>query len=412
VVDRASVIRGADGRPLRMIGSMLDVTESRTLDERLRQAQKMEAVGHLTGGVAHDFNNLLTVIIGNAEFLTEGLEGSPLQELASMTAAAAERGAQLTSRLLAFARRQPLQPRAVDVDDLLRSLDALLRRTLPETIDIQLSRADGTWAAHVDPGQLEAAILNLAINARDAMPGGGSLTIETANAVLDADYARIQPESQPGAYVALTVTDTGSGMTPDVAARAFDPFFTTKPVGKGSGLGLSMVYGFAKQSGGHARLYSEPGVGTAVRLYLPRDEAAGRTDAAPTDAALVPRGDEHVLVVEDDDLVRAHVQTQLRTLGYRVTTAADAPAALRLMEQTDDVDLLFTDVVMPGGMNGADLAREAQRRWPGLKVLFTSGYTENAIVHHGRLDAGVELLSKPYRRADLARKLRHVLDDG
>jgi len=379
------------------------------LNLRLRQAQKMEAVGQLTGGVAHDFNNLLTVILGNAEYVARGLPaGSEIRQMVEMIEQAAERGAELTRSLLAFARRQPLEPRTVDVGRQLRGMEALLARTLGEHVAVRFVLHDETWAATVDPAQLESAVLNLALNARDAMPDGGALTVEAVNARLDAAYARGDAEILPGDYVMVAVSDTGTGMPPEVAARAFEPFFTTKEVGKGSGLGLSMVYGFVKQSGGHARIYSEAGHGTTVKLYLPRAAGGGAAEESRP-AASAPAGNETILMVEDDELVRAFVAGELKALGYVVLAAADGRAALATLGGDARVDLLFTDVVMPGGLSGPQLAAEARRLRPGLKILYTSGYTENAIVHHGRLDAGVRLLSKPYRRHDLARVLREVL---
>ncbi|PWG65888.1 hypothetical protein DEM34_00480 [Spiribacter halobius] len=410
VIDRGFAIRDAAGQAVRMLGSITDVTEQRELERRVRQSQKLEAVGQLTGGVAHDFNNLLTVILGNAEVLGESLRHDPpLRQLAEMTGSAAERGAELTSRLLAFSRQQALEPKVVDLNRLLASLDGLLRRTLPESIDIELVRGGGLWLAEVDPGQLEVALLNLAVNARDAMPGGGHLTIETANSRLDAEYARHHQELRPGQYVQVSFSDTGAGMSPEVVEQAFEPFFTTKEVGRGSGLGLSMVYGFVKQSGGHAKIYSEPDQGTTVKLYFPRVNAKAAAEAPP-EVEIVAGGHEHILVVEDDDLVREYLSGQLVSLGYRVTSSASGPEALEQLRARDDVDLLLTDVVMPGGMNGRELADQALVLRPGLKVLFTSGYTENAIVHQGRLDPGVQLLGKPYRRQDLAERVRQVLD--
>ncbi len=413
VIDRGFVLRDDEGRAVRMLGSMVDVTERRELDERLRQAQKLEAVGQLTGGVAHDFNNLLTVILGNTELLVDTLSPeSSAHQLAEMTLMAAERGAELTSRLLAFARRQPLAPEVVDLNRLVMGLENLLRRTLQESVDIQMVREPGLWLTEIDPGQLEVAVLNLTINARDAMPQGGRLTVETANVVLDEDYAQEHNEVVAGEYVLLSVSDTGQGMAPDVVARAFDPFFTTKAPGKGSGMGLSMVYGFVKQSGGHAKIYSERGEGTTLRLYFPRAWAEETPIMSRRQASLPEGGSEHILVVEDDTLVRQNLIGQLRTLGYRVTSASSAAQALELLRGLHDVDLLFTDVVMPGGMNGPELAEEARALYPALKVLFTSGYTENAIVHHGRLDRGVHLLSKPYRKHEMATKVRQALDAG
>lgn len=413
VMDRALIIRDDAGVPRRMLGSLSDLTQRRQTEAQLREAQKLEVVGHLTGGVAHDFNNLLTVIIGTAESLTERLgDDAESVMLAEMTMAAAQRGAELTSRLLAFARQQPLEPKTTDVAHLVANFDPILRRTLSEDIDMEVVRGGGLWAATVDPGQLETALLNLVINARDAMPRGGRLTIETGNVSLDDDYAQAQEEVAAGQYVMLSISDTGSGMPPEIAMRVFEPFFTTKEVGKGSGLGLSMVYGFIKQSRGHVKIYSEQGEGTTVRLYLPR-ALGSRGPGETTGSAVRPdiTGDERILVVEDDPMVREHVARQLRGLGYEVTVASDGPQALERLECGETFDLLFTDVVMPGGLNGRELALAARRIRPDLKVLFTSGYTENAIVHQGRLDPGVQLLSKPYRKRELAEKVRRVLDE-
>jgi signal transduction histidine kinase len=398
--------------PLQGISFILDLTQQRLIEDQLRQAQKMEIVGQLTGGVAHDFNNLLLVILGSAEALAEDLAESPkLESLAQLTLTAAMRGAELTNRLLAFARRQPLQPTSADVNSLLSGMEGLLRRTLQEAIDIEIAGDPALWSCIVDVAALESAILNLAINARDAMPGGGHLTIETTNVEVDATYAATRPEVQPGNYVLIAITDDGIGMTPEVAERAFEPFFSTKPAGKGSGLGLSMVYGFVKQSGGHISLYSEPGKGTTVRLYLPRADSAARWEPARGVSLSIPAGKgETVLLVEDNDLVRSFSEMQLRNLGYKVTTAADGAAALDALKR-DRFDLLFTDVILPGTLNGPRLAEAAKQLQPGIKVLYASGYTENAIVHHGRLDVGVELISKPYSRPTLARRLRQILEE-
>ncbi|OFE13746.1 hypothetical protein PHACT_11875 [Pseudohongiella acticola] len=413
VSDRGFVIRNGDGKAIRMVGSMMDVTDRIELDERMRQAQKLEAVGQLTGGVAHDFNNLLTVILGNAELLTEQLtDQQQLRMLAEMTATAAERGAELTNRLLAFSRRQPLDPRNVNINKLIQNMDNLLRRTLQEHIDIETVYAGGLWLSEVDPGQLEGALLNLAINARDAMPSGGKLTIETGNTQLDQAYADTQDEVVPGQYVMVSVSDTGTGMTPEVRRKAFEPFFTTKQMGKGSGLGLSMVFGFAKQSGGHVKIYSEIDEGSTVKLYLPRANSADNTNYDGHLAPDIEGGNEIILLVEDDPLVREHVSAQLEALGYQVHTATNADEAHDTLKLMNNIDLLFTDIVMPGSMNGRRLADLALKLRPGIKVLFTSGYTENAIVHHGRLDRGVHLLNKPYRRQELAAKVRKVLDEN
>jgi PAS domain S-box-containing protein len=408
---RLSLLRDAAGQPEAVLAIQTDVTRRLALESQLQQSQRLEAVGQLTGGVAHDFNNLLTVILGNAELLAEMLADNPsLLPLARMTATAAERGAELTQRLLAFARKQPLQPQAVDAHQLLTSMDALLRRTLPESIELQTVRAAGLWPVLADPVQLESAVLNLVLNARDAMPEGGKITLETANAWIDQDYAEQHGDVLPGQYTLVSVSDTGMGMSAHTMAHAFEPFFTTKGVGRGTGLGLSMVYGFAKQSRGHVKLYSEPGHGTTVRVYLPRADQAARDSTAPKPGVHHElRGTATVLVVEDDDLVRRFATEMLRNLGYEVLAAEHGAAAVAVLQSRNDIDLLFTDVVMPGGMNGRQLADAARELHPGLKVLFTSGYTENAIVHHGRLDRGVELLTKPYRAVDLARKLRSVL---
>jgi len=413
VVDRGCVFRDADETATRMVGGLTDVTERISLEEQLRQAQRLEAVGQLTGGVAHDFNNLLTVILGNADLLTEQLEERSISpEMVTMIRSAAEQGAELTRRLLAFARRQPLDPRPTDLNQLAADIDGLLRRTLGEHIELEISRGGGLWHAMIDPPQLESTLLNLAINARDAMPQGGRLTIETANARLDSEYAAHQIDVKPGQYVMLAVSDTGSGIPDEVAARVFEPFFTTKEKGQGSGLGLAMVYGFIKQSGGHVRIYSEAGEGTTVRLYLPRSTTASANTQAPVVAPDARAAGEKILLVEDDTAVRQLTRHLLEALGYRVLEAANGPAAQAILEGSEPIDLLFTDIVMPGGMSGRQLADTAETIRPGIKVLYASGYSENAIVHHGRLDPGVHLLAKPYRRADLARMVRIALEDG
>ncbi|MFA5495358.1 MAG: ATP-binding protein, partial [Porticoccaceae bacterium] len=387
-----------------------DHSVRRKLEQQLRESQRLEAVGHLTGGMAHDFNNLLTVILGNAEILGETLpKDSPLHNLAQMVVVAAERGADLTQRLLAFARRQPLEPEVLDINQLINNLDGLLRRTLGGYIDIEWVRAPALWPALVDPAQLESAVLNLAINARDAMSGGGRLTIETANTRLDDDYVRGHVDLKAGQYVMVAVSDTGSGIAPGNLRRVFEPFFTTKEVGKGTGLGLSMVFGFVKQSGGHINIYSEEGEGTTVRMYLPRAFGEGRSPPSEGEEVTATGGDAVILLVEDDDLVRDYASQQLIDAGYQVLCAVTGREALAILQSRQDIDLLFTDVVMPGGMSGRELADRAQEIHPSLRVLYTSGYTENAIVHHGRLDPGVQLLNKPYRRALLLDKVRQVL---
>ncbi len=385
------------------------VAERRQAELALQQAQKMESLGQLTGGVAHDFNNLLQVVSGNLELLAKDVAGNARAERRVTNAlAGVSRGAKLASQLLAFGRRQPLDPRALDVGRLVADMDDMLRRSLGEGVEVKTAVCSGLWTAFADPAQLENALLNLAINGRDAMDGRGRLTIEAANAALDAAYAQAQPDMAAGQYVTVAVTDTGSGMTPQVLAQVFEPFFSTKPEGKGTGLGLSMVYGFAKQSGGHVMIDSEPGQGTTVTLYLPRTLQAEEV-AAPLPAAPGAGGSETILVAEDDGQVRATVVETLRDCGYRVLEAADAESALAMIENGAAVDLLFTDVVMPGLLASSDMARRACQRLPNLAVLFTSGYTQDTIVHGGRLDAGVELLSKPYDRETLARKVRHVL---
>jgi signal transduction histidine kinase/CheY-like chemotaxis protein len=385
------------------------------LHTRLLQSQRLEAVGQLTGGVAHDFNNLLTVVLGNADLLRGGALDEPVRAQAlQMLTEAAERGAGLTRQLLAFARKQPLAPGSVDVNPLVAALEPMLRRTLGEHIEIELVRGAGVWPALVDAGQLENALLNLCLNARDAMPRGGRLTLETANAALDPRYAEAHAEVTPGQYTMLAVSDTGNGISREHLKHVFEPFFTTKEKGKGTGLGLAMVYGFVKQSGGHVSIYSEPGQGTTVKIYLPRAEPARASAAvAPVPAPLPPAaGGAIVLLVEDDEPVRILAGLELRAMGYQVLEAASGAEALALLREPQPVDLLFTDVVMPGGMSGRELADAALQLRPALPVLFTSGYTENAVVHHGRLDPGVMLLQKPYRRDDLARAVRAALERG
>ena len=385
----------------------------RSSEAALRQSQKMEAVGQLTGGIAHDFNNLLQVITGNLEVLQRNLplELGRLQRAAAHAMTGAQRAASLTQRLLAFARRQPLDPKPIDVNNLVSGMSEILHRSLGETIAVETVRGAGLWTVEADPNELEAAILNLAVNARDAMPEGGCLTLETANIHIDDAYVSVNAEVLTGQYVGISVSDTGKGMDNETIARAFEPFFTTKPPGQGTGLGLSQVYGFAKQSGGHVKIYSEVGHGTTVKIYLPRrtKEAA---EADVTAAFPLPEGDvgETILVVEDDEQVRLISADTLRDLGYHVLEAADGPSALRVIEQGNKIDLLFTDVVLPGGMTGADVAAAARNLRPALKVLFTTGYARNAIIHHGRLDKGVHLLTKPFSLADLAEKVRSVLD--
>jgi PAS domain S-box-containing protein len=388
-----------------------DMTERLAAEERRRRSQRLEAVGQLTGGIAHDFNNLLTVVIGNLDLLELRLRSDPAAaELAANALKASLRGAELTRQLLAFARRQALDARAFDLNERVVGTMGLLRRTLGEAIEIATNLDPELWPAFADPAQLESALVNLAINARDAMPDGGRLTIETANRVLDADYSRLNVDVQPGAYVVLSVSDTGTGMAPDVLARAFEPFFTTKPVGQGTGLGLSMVYGFARQSHGHVKIYSEPGHGTTVSLYLPRSKDAVVAESVAPTGLPIARPGERILVVEDNSAVRAMALQQIRDLGYEVVEANDGPAALAVLDKGERFDLLFTDIIMPGGLSGGDLARAARARDPSIKVLLTSGFADG--MRSGlRADEFRHLLNKPYRQSDLAEKLRQVLDE-
>ncbi len=388
-----------------------DISARVQTEARLRQAQKMDAIGQLTGGVAHDFNNLLTVIIGSAETLTE--PGSQLPEEVrsgiDMIRTAGVRAAELTHRLLAFARKQPLEPRDVDVNALASDTEGILRRTLGENIDIEVVQGGGLWKAEVDPNQLQNALLNLALNARDAMPAGGRLTIETANTSVDDAYGR-DNDMRAGQYVMIAVSDNGEGMSKEALARAFEPFFTTKGEGRGSGLGLPMVYGFVRQSRGQVRIYSELGEGTTVKMYLPRGKGIEQSSYRPSAVSAVDGGHERILVVEDDPLVRTHVVNSLQSLGYQVTACETGREVIAQLAGGEPPDLLLSDVMLPGGMSGPQIAEEAVKIHPGLRVLFMSGYTDNAIVHQGRLDRGVHLLSKPFRLVDLARKLREVID--
>jgi PAS domain S-box-containing protein len=402
------IVAGEDGRPGRFVGAHLDITDLRATQQQLQQAQKMEAIGNLTGGMAHDFNNLLGIIIGNLDMLRDS---APLSsddgELLGDALDAATRGADLIRRLLAFSRRQPLQPRPIAVNEMVSGIVGLLGRTLGEDIPISLDLAADIWPVRADPAQIEASLVNLATNARDAMPDGGRLMIATANRHLDADYAAGHDELTPGDYAMIEVSDTGAGIPPDVMARIFEPFFTTKEVGKGTGLGLSMVFGFAKQSGGHINVYSEPGAGTTFRLYLPRDGQ----DAMPAEeaAAVEPEGageGETVLIVEDNPGMRRIVRRQLVELGYRVLEADGAAAALDILAR-ENVALLFSDIVMPGGMNGIALAEKAISDRPQIKIILTSGFPD---AHLGDQVANIRLLSKPYRRADLAQAVREALE--
>ena len=386
------------------------MAERETVEAQLRQSQKMEAVGKLTGGIAHDFNNLLQVIGGNLQLLQKDVAGNNRAEQRVQNAiSGVSRGGKLASQLLAFGRRQPLAPKAVNLGRLVRGMDDMLRRALGESVEVETIITGGLWNTFVDETQVENAVLNLAINARDAMNGHGKLTIEAGNAQLDDRYTRHHPEVEPGQYVMIAVTDTGCGIPAEMLEQVFEPFFTTKPPGQGTGLGLSMVYGLVKQSNGHIKVYSETGEGTTIRIYLPRTKQA-EADRPVAGLGPVRGGSETVLVVEDDDDVRATVVEILSELGYRVLRARDAASGLAIIESGFPVDLLFTDVVMPGSMQSREMARLAQERLPELAVLFTSGYTENSIVHGGRLDENVELISKPYTQEELAHRLRYCLD--
>ena len=449
---RSVVFYDADGSAARVVGFNVDVTERkraqahlqafaqtledevkernreleaenqarRKVEEALRQAQKMEAVGQLTGGVAHDFNNLLTIIQGGLDMIgrqVRSLDNSPavarIVRGKDMALEGVRRAATLTSRLLAFARQQPLDPEPIDVNRLVSSVCEFVRRPLGEVVSLETVLAGGLWPAYADVNQLENALVNLALNARDAMPEGGKVTIETANCHLDEAYVRALTEPvAAGQYVMIAVADTGVGMDQAIAARAFEPFFTTKGVGKGTGLGLSQVYGFVHQSAGHVRIYSELQEGTTVKIYLPRHLGGAQTAEAPNQptGAIHSLGSEMILVVEDDSALRMYTGEVLRDLGYGVLSAADGAAALEILEQGHRIDLVISDIVMPGGMNGRQLADEILRRQPGMKILFTTGYTRNAIVHHGRLDPGVEMIGKPFTGEGLAIRVRSLLD--
>jgi PAS domain S-box-containing protein len=416
VIDR---VDDSEGNPIGFAKVTRDATESLQAEEALEemrralhQSQKMEAIGQLTGGVAHDFNNLLQVISGNLQLLNDDVpENQQARRRIANAMASVERASKLSSQLLAFGRRQPLAPKVVNPGRLIRDMDDLLRHTLGEGIEVETVISGGLWNSFIDRANLENAILNLSINARDAMDGRGRLTIEAGNAYLDDQYARRQHDVKPGQYVLIAVTDTGCGVPPELVEKIFEPFFSTKSEGSGTGLGLSMVYGFVKQSGGHVKIYSEVGHGTTVKIYLPRSMEAEEQQTAEA-PKLVHGGRESILVVEDDEAVRETTVALLRSLGYSVLQAPDARSALSIVESGVALDLLFTDVVMPGSMRSPELAIKARQRMPNLAVLFTSGYTENAIVHAGRLDEGVELLSKPYTQEALARKVREVLFSG
>jgi PAS domain S-box-containing protein len=408
-----SPIRDESGRITHLVGIAEDISRRKEIEEQLRRSQRLEAIGQLTGGLAHDFNNLLAVVIGNLDILCEQLQpDSAARKMAQQALEAGLRGADLTRQLLAFARRQPLEARIVNINELVTGITRLLQRTLGEQVEIEMTLAQDLWSAMTDASLVEAALVNLAINARDAMPKGGRLTIETANKHLDERYAAENSDATAGDYAMIAVTDTGSGIAPEIMGRVFEPFFTTKPQGRGTGLGLSMVYGFVKQSKGHVKIYSELGHGTTIRIYLPRV----MTGASPVTEAVTAgkAGDLQgvkVLLVEDHPGVREVAVKQLEEFGCEVIQAHDGHAALALLKQGKPVDLLFTDIVMPGGMTGVDLARHATELRPGLKVLFTSGFAESALQGDQNQLAGGNFLSKPYRKQDLLRRIREVLSN-
>ena len=395
-----------------VIAAVRDISDRRSVEMQLRQAQKMEAIGNLTGGMAHDFNNLLAIVIGNLDLLVaQRKDDKDVQLLAGEAMEASLRGADLTKRLLAFARRQPLQPKRIDLNEQIANITQLLRRTLSETIETRLDLDPALWPVVIDPAQLDASLTNLATNARDAMPKGGRLIIVTSNRHLDADYAEQYAEVTPGDYAMIEVSDSGTGMKPEIATRIFEPFFTTKERDKGTGLGLSMVFGFMKQSGGHISVYSEEGLGTTFRLFFPRATSGHDRDIPTVPATLARGGGETILAVEDNLSLRLVVARQLKELGYRVLEADDGNKALTILHN-EPVDLLFTDIVMPGGMSGYDLAKAAMAGWPLLKVVLTSGFPDATFNGGVAPAAKIRLLSKPYRKDDLARALREVLDQG
>ena len=411
------VARDDSGAATRVAGTLQDIderkqqqAERRRLEAELLHSQKVESLGQLTGGIAHDFNNLLSIITGNLQLLERSADDKQT-ELLQPALGAALRGGELTARLLAYSRRQPLAPKTVDLNALLTETADLLDRTIGKLIEVKTVLYEPLWLTTIDPGQLENAVMNLVINARDAMPDGGALTIESSNVTLNSRDVVRQPMAIPGDYVLLAISDTGTGIAPEVLERAFDPFFTTKAVGKGTGLGLSMVWGFVDQSGGHVDIDSEPGHGTCVRIYLPRSYGALSKDDGDSGGKIVAGGDEIILVVDDDDIVRDVAAGLLRDYGYDVLEAPDGSAALEILNQRDDIDLLFTDVMMPG-IRGPVLAEMARKLRPNLSVLFTSGYAESAVMYRGALVDSTLLLTKPYDREELARRIRYALSEG
>jgi signal transduction histidine kinase/CheY-like chemotaxis protein len=398
-----------------LVNLVFDISQEKRAEEARNLAQRLELIGKLAGGVAHDFNNLLTVIIGNAETLVSDAANLEDSRLARMVLEAGQRAGELTRRLLAFARKQPLEVNSLDCGQVVHGIEEILKRTLGGTIDVRISTQGDAWPVVADQALLESAIVNLAVNARDAMPKGGTLAIVTANTHLDSLYCETHPEVKPGDYVSISVADSGMGMTPEIKARATEPFFTTKERGRGTGMGLAIIDGFVKQAGGHLEIYSEPGHGTTVKLFLPRSMAVvpeGRR--AREDGNGVPRGSERLLVVEDNDLVRNSVVRALSGLGYRVAEAADFDRAMDLLRGGEEVDLLFTDIMLPGQRSGFDLADQAVQAAPGLKILYTSGFVDDVVKHHGTLSLSLNthLLTKPYSRRDLARKVRDVLNQA
>lgn len=406
-----TAIKGAKAETLGFIGVVRDITERKHLENRLHRSQRMEAVGQLTGGIAHDFNNLMSVVFGNAELLKDmiGDDEKARRRLESIVKAV-DLGASLTNRLLAFSRQQTLSPQPTDINDLVRGLEDMLQRALGETIEFHTHLESGGCESLIDSSQLENALINLAVNARDAMPKGGVLTIETANVTLDGTYAKQNEEVTPGDYVMIAVSDTGGGMAPEVLEKVFEPFFTTKGVGRGSGLGLSMVYGFVMQSKGHVTIYSEVGHGTTIKLYMPRSRESVNQDDTRDETTEFTPGSERILVVEDNEGVREIPAGILRNQGYQVVEAEDGEEAIRHLQDGPPFDLLFTDIALPGGMNGVQIAEQAKRIQPDIKVLFTTGYAENAVARNGKLDPGITLVNKPYRRTELLEKVRAMLD--
>jgi PAS domain S-box-containing protein len=406
-------VRNPDWEVTHFIAVMQDITDRLALERQLQRSQRMESIGLLTGGIAHDFNNLLTVVLGSAEQLQEALgHDERLGQLAATITQGATRGADLTRQLLAFARKQSLKPEVLNVREVLSRMQAMLRRVLGEHINVEFEFADTVWPVYTDAALLESALLNLAINARDAMPNGGQLTLSAHNIELVHEGLRLSAEMELGPCVVLSVTDTGCGIAPEHLDRVFDPFFTTKEVGQGTGLGLPMVYGFVRQSKGDVQIETEPGVGTTVSIYLPKSSEAGEATAPAAMASKSPGGSETILVVEDDEMVRCYAESQLSALGYRVLSARNGPEALEIIRGRHDIDLLFTDIVMPGGMNGRDLADAARAAYPGLKVLYTTGYVDNALLAKVSKDSHAQVLTKPYRRIDLATTIRQALNAG